>query len=131
MMEPPLLKRLRFTNITFVAPSRSCIGANGSGKSKLISLFRLHNAIAAGKLCSGCRQRKVRSLGRHIVADPAICHGKPTFRGTRTMVWQVLEMVAEGMDFYAIVKAWGEVRSPARRLQKPPNCLALPCQLLT
>jgi Protein of unknown function (DUF433) len=29
-------------------------------------------------------------LGRYIVADPRICHGKPTFRGTRVMVWQVL-----------------------------------------
>jgi len=35
-------------------------------------------------------------LGRYIVADPEICHGEPTFRGTRIMVWQVLEMVAEG-----------------------------------
>jgi uncharacterized protein (DUF433 family) len=37
-------------------------------------------------------------IGRYIVADPAICHGKPTFRGTRIMVFQVLEMVAMGMD---------------------------------
>lgn len=35
-------------------------------------------------------------LGRYIVADPAICHGKPTFKGTRIMVWQVLDDVAEG-----------------------------------
>ena len=25
-------------------------------------------------------------LGRYIVADPKICHGKPTFRGTRIFV---------------------------------------------
>ena len=25
-------------------------------------------------------------LGRYIVADPYICHGKPTFRGTRILV---------------------------------------------
>jgi uncharacterized protein (DUF433 family) len=24
-------------------------------------------------------------LGRHIVADPLICHGQPTFKGTRIM----------------------------------------------
>jgi len=41
-------------------------------------------------------------IGRYIVADPEICHGKPTFRGTRIMVWQVLEMVAEGI-------AWDEI----------------------
>jgi len=26
-----------------------------------------------------------KTLGRYIVTDPAICHGEPTFRGTRTM----------------------------------------------
>jgi len=36
------------------------------------------------------------ALHRHIIADPAICHGKPTFKGTRVMVWQVLEMLAGG-----------------------------------
>jgi uncharacterized protein (DUF433 family) len=42
-------------------------------------------------------QRKL--LCRYIVADPDICHGKPMFLGTRIMVWQVLEQVAEGMDW--------------------------------
>ena len=32
-------------------------------------------------------------INRRIVADPRICHGKPTFAGTRIMVWQVLEML--------------------------------------
>ena len=38
-----------------------------------------------------------KMIGRFIVTDPDICHGKPTFRGTRIMVWQVLEQVANGM----------------------------------
>jgi uncharacterized protein (DUF433 family) len=38
-------------------------------------------------------------LGRHIVADPLICHGQPTFKGTRIMVWQVLDDVAEGRSW--------------------------------
>ena len=50
---------------------------------------------------------KIQLLGRYIVADPAICHGKPTFRGTRIMVWQVLEMVAAGMAWETIVEEWG------------------------
>ena len=29
-------------------------------------------------------------LGQSIVADSGICHGKPTFKGSRVMVWQVL-----------------------------------------
>lgn len=45
-------------------------------------------------------------LGRYVVSDPRICHGKPTFRGTRIMVWQVLEMVAEGKPWDAIVIEW-------------------------
>jgi uncharacterized protein (DUF433 family) len=43
-------------------------------------------------------------LGRHIIADPHICHGKPTFRGTRIMVWQVLEMLAEGLVWESIIE---------------------------
>jgi uncharacterized protein (DUF433 family) len=43
------------------------------------------------------KQRKL--LGRYIVADPQICHGKPTFLGTRVMVAQVLKQVAKGMDW--------------------------------
>ena len=42
-------------------------------------------------------------LGRYIVTDPQICHGQPTFRGTRIMVKQVLEQVASGMAWEAIV----------------------------
>ncbi len=35
------------------------------------------------------------ALHKYIIADPTICHGKPTFKGTRVMVWQVLEMLAD------------------------------------
>lgn len=53
------------------------------------------------------KSEKAQLLGRYIVADPEICHGKPTFRGTRIMVWQVLEMVAEGMAWETIAEEWG------------------------
>jgi uncharacterized protein (DUF433 family) len=33
----------------------------------------------------------VKMLGRYIVADSAVCHGKPTFVGTRILVSDVLE----------------------------------------
>ena len=49
---------------------------------------------------------KVKELGKYVVADPRICHGKPTFRGTRIFVKDVLEMVAEGMDWDDIVEGW-------------------------
>ena len=45
-------------------------------------------------------------LGSYIVADPEICHGVPTFRGTRIMVWQVIEMVAERVPWEEIVRQW-------------------------
>ena len=46
-------------------------------------------------------------LGQHIVADPEICHGKPTLKGTRIMVWQILDELAHGLAPEEIVKAWG------------------------
>jgi uncharacterized protein (DUF433 family) len=49
-------------------------------------------------------QRKL--LGRYMVADPEICHGKPTFLGTRIMVVQVLKQVARGMSWDAITAEW-------------------------
>jgi uncharacterized protein (DUF433 family) len=49
---------------------------------------------------------KAKLLGRYIVADPEICHGQPTFKGTRIMVWQVLEQIADGLSWETIVKEW-------------------------
>src|SRR5258708_38477038 len=51
-------------------------------------------------------------LGRHIVADPLICHGQPTFKGTRIMVWQVLDDVAEGRSWDFICNVRWEGRIP-------------------
>ncbi len=47
-----------------------------------------------------------KSLGRYIVADPAISHGEPTFRGTRILVADVLEQIANGMAWEAIIEEW-------------------------
>ena len=52
------------------------------------------------------RKPQSKLLGRYIVADPAICHGKPTFRGTRIFVSDVLEMVAEGLAWETIIEQW-------------------------
>lgn len=45
-------------------------------------------------------------IGRYIVADPTVCHGQPTFRGTRILVADVLEQVANGMAWESIVEDW-------------------------
>ena len=46
-------------------------------------------------------------IGRYIVADSKICHGKPTVRGTRILVEDVLYYVALGRDWESISLAWG------------------------
>ncbi len=85
-------------------------------------------------------------LGRYIVVDPEICHGQPTFKGTRIMVWQVLRDVADGRSWDFICntrwggrvalaagaeavrlagEAWlGEHERPARRPSKISSALA-------
>ena len=47
-----------------------------------------------------------RLFGRYIVTDPEICHGKPTFRGTRILVADVLEQVADGLTWESIIEEW-------------------------
>lgn len=69
---------------------------------------------------------EARTLGKYIVADPEVCHGKPTFRGTRIMVWQVLEMLADGKSWEAITKDWGG-RVPPEAIEE---ALELASQLL-
>jgi len=50
--------------------------------------------------------KEAKLLGRYIVADPKICHGKPTFRGTRVFVADVLEQVAAGLAWETIIEEW-------------------------
>ncbi|MGR3319376.1 MAG: DUF433 domain-containing protein [Candidatus Anammoxibacter sp.] len=45
-------------------------------------------------------------FGRYIISDPKICHGKPTFRGTRIMVSQIMEQIANGMAWETIIEEW-------------------------
>ena len=51
-------------------------------------------------------QRRRVELGRHIVADSKICGGQPTFKGTRIMVWLVLEQLEEGLSWEEIAREW-------------------------
>ena len=56
-------------------------------------------------------------LGEYLVADPLVCHGKPTYKGTRIMVWQILEALAGGESVDQLVKAWGGRVSKAAVLE--------------
>lgn len=49
---------------------------------------------------------RAKSLGRYILSDPRVNHGTPTFRGTRIFVADVLEQVANGMAWEAIIEEW-------------------------
>ncbi len=43
-------------------------------------------------------------IGKYVVADPKVCHGKLTFRGTRILVTDVLDLVAQGTDWDTIIQ---------------------------
>ena len=43
-------------------------------------------------------------INNYIVADTEICHGQPTFKGTRIMVWQVIDLLAAGVPVDEILK---------------------------
>lgn len=45
-------------------------------------------------------------LNEYIIADTEICHGKPTFRGTRIMVHSILEMLESGATIKEILEAY-------------------------
>ncbi|MBI4170472.1 MAG: DUF433 domain-containing protein [Candidatus Aenigmarchaeota archaeon] len=45
-------------------------------------------------------------ISKRIVADTEICHGKPTFRGTRILVGDILELVAAGESAGKLMKSY-------------------------
>ena len=43
-------------------------------------------------------------IGKYIVVDDEICRGKPTFRGTRILVSDVLELLGAGVSVEEIIR---------------------------
>lgn len=41
---------------------------------------------------------------QRIVIDPKICHGKPVIKGTRIMVWQILDLLENECTFIEIIQ---------------------------
>ncbi len=60
-----------------------------------------------------------------IAVDPRICHGKPVFKGTRVLVSDVLEMLAEGMSVDEILEEY-----PQLNREMILEALALAAELL-
>ena len=48
-------------------------------------------------------------MNEFIVVDPKICSGKPTIRGTRIMVKNVLGLVAGGYSIDGILETYAEL----------------------
>lgn len=44
-----------------------------------------------------------------ITVDTEVCHGKPCVKGTRVMVWQVVQFLANGDTVDAILGAYPEL----------------------
>src|SRR2546422_8212304 len=92
-----------FGNITALANS---ITPNPSAILETLRNWRYHRVMKNGTKHPAKRLTQSVELGEHIVADPEICHGKPAFKGTRIMVWQVLDALARGESSEEIVAAW-------------------------
>ncbi len=64
------------------------------------------------KTNAASKPRKRVELGKYIVADSGICHGKPTFKGSRVMVWQVLAGLKRGETVDELCAAWPHAVTP-------------------
>lgn len=58
-------------------------------------------------------------LNKYIIADPEVCHGKPIFKGTRVMVWQILELLKEGVKPKEIYTAYPNL--PVNAIESAPK----------
>lgn len=67
------------------------------------SLARMKNGVKSSPKPAAQRIE----VGQYIVADPEICHGKLTFKGTRIFVRDVLADVERGLSWDFIMQRWG------------------------
>jgi uncharacterized protein (DUF433 family) len=56
---------------------------------------------------------KTLRVGRYMAADPGVCHGKLTFKGTRVPVETVLTFLARGASLDEILRDWPELTRAA------------------
>ena len=48
-------------------------------------------------------------IGNYLVADPEICHGQMTFKGTRVPVETALAFLAKGYSMDQLLRSWPEL----------------------
>lgn len=49
---------------------------------------------------------ETNDLLKHISVDPQICHGQPCIKGSRIMVWLILQYLANGDSMEDILAAY-------------------------
>jgi uncharacterized protein (DUF433 family) len=54
------------------------------------------------------KPNKRREMGKYVVADPEVCHGQLTVKGTRILIKDLLYYVAEGKDWDWICSAFDQ-----------------------
>jgi len=69
--------------------------------------------VIARKRWLGQMSMKPKKFGKFLVADPRICHGQLTFKGTRVPVETVLTFLAQGETIEQILRDWPELKRPA------------------
>ncbi|MEW6263628.1 MAG: DUF433 domain-containing protein [Thermodesulfobacteriota bacterium] len=79
------------------APVRPNTYTKGIGCAKLI-LIITHTPYSRDEIMSNYLER--------ITVDPNICHGAPCIKGTRIMVWLILEYMANGDSMADILDAY-------------------------
>jgi len=52
-------------------------------------------------------------IGKHLVVDPKVCHGKLTFKSTRVPVGTVLMFLSMGDSINDILRNWPELSREA------------------
>jgi uncharacterized protein (DUF433 family) len=45
-------------------------------------------------------------VDRYVVLDDEVCHGKPTFKGTRVLISDVIELLATGLSIEEVVREY-------------------------
>ncbi len=55
------------------------------------------------------KNKREKSLLDRITIDPEICHGKPTIRGLRYPVENLLELLASGMTMDELLKDYPDL----------------------
>jgi uncharacterized protein (DUF433 family) len=83
-----------------------CVPSRPMSGLQSFSTRRIVHDIGMKTKANGHRTRV--ELGRHVVADSAICGGQPTFKGTRIMVWIVLEQLEDGLTWAEIAREWDD-----------------------